>query len=399
VLDGKGGVVPQEAEAMDVTFDQGMRLLAALVEAENARPGGDLRVRIYWEALHSLEHDYVGFVQLVGPHGVLGQGDAPHRADGIDPGVLQVDTHDMWLLWHTEPGTYQLIAGFYFLDETGAWQRCTSAGVDHVVLGQVEVSAAQGSPASLHPKRVVFADGILLTGHDYDRGVQGQTRVYLHFERQGPSKDEDRSDALRATLLLDGVPVASGILPALAPGQAATVALDLAGNPDLLHLALETLDGARVPWAGAWHLRRRGCLRLCLSDLGQRYVPLGGDVAYTGLTVEDGAQGELALSSEWLALRPLVRDYVVSVGVRSGASELKADGTPAMGAIPTLKWLQGWKVRDERALGFEAMHAEDVIGYSVEMYDAFTLASLQVLDERLVREGQGTRILEPSVGP
>ena len=70
-----------------------------------------------------------------------------------------------------------------------------------------------------------------------------------------------------------------------------------------------------------------------------------------------------------------------------------------MGAIPTLKWLQGWQVRDERSPEPGAMLREAVTGYSVEMYDAFTLAPLQVLDERLVREGQGTRILEPATVP
>ena len=399
VFDGEGCAIPQDAEAMDLTFDQGMRLVAAVVRDGNARPGGDVRVRIYWEALRTLEHDYAGFVQLVGPGGVLGQGDVSHRAGLIAPGVLQVDSHDLSLLWHAQPGSYQLIAGFYFLGETGAWQRCTSAGADHVVLGQVEVSAAHRSPASLHPKHIVFADGIMLMGYDYDRGVQGQTRVYLHVEREGPSGHEDRSDALQAMLLLDGVPVASGILPALVPGQAATVAMDLAGSPEALDLALETTDGARVPWGGAWHLRQRGELRLRLPDPSRRYVPMGGSVAYAGLTVADGRQGEPALSSEWLALRPLVRDYAVSVGVRSGASELKADGTPAMGAIPTLKWLQGWQVRDERSPEFGLTGPEAVVGYSVEMYDAFTLAPLQVLDERLVREGQGTRILEPATAP
>ncbi len=399
VFDDKGGAIPEDAQATSVVFDQGMRLRGVAVDAADARPGGDVRVRIYWDALRLLDRDYTGFVQLIGPDGVLGQGDAPHRAEEIDPGTLQVDAHEMSLLWHAKPGTYQLIAGFYFLDDAGMWQRCTVNGADHVVVGEIDVLPQKELPASLHPVGAIFADGVSLMGYDYDRGVAGQTRIYLHFSRQGAGRGDGRSEMLRASLWLDGASVGSADVPALVRGEATTVVVDLPGTPVALDLTLETLDGERLPWAGPWHLRRHQGFRLRLPNVAQRYVPLGGDVAYTGLTVRDRAvrdiPGTMLLASDWLALRPLMRDYTVSVGVRTAAGEIKADGTPVMGAIPTLKWLRGWHVRDERTLGPEAIDGRTIQGYSVEMYDAFTLAPLQVLDERLVREGQGTRVLEP----
>jgi hypothetical protein len=122
---------------------------------------------------------------------------------------------------------------------------------------------------------------------------------------------------------------------------------------------------------------------------------MGGGVAWVGLQADGrgGSADGLSLASRWLALQPLTRDYAVSVGMLTPQGEAKADGTPAMGAIPTLKWLRGWQVQDVRQVPGEGVDLSAVQRYSVEGYDAFTLAPLQVLDERLVREGQGTRLL------
>ena len=101
---------------------------------------------------------------------------------------------------------------------------------------------------------------------------------------------------------------------------------------------------------------------------------------------------ELALEPVFLALQPLTEDDSVSVGVRweGGTYEVKSDGTPALGAIPTLKWLRGWVVGDPHRLAVGTDAPSGQASMTVEVYDAFTLEPLHVLDERLVREGQGT---------
>jgi len=63
-----------------------------------------------------------------------------------------------------------------------------------------------------------------------------------------------------------------------------------------------------------------------------------------------------------------------------------------MGAIPTLKWLRGWHVRDPHNVGVDAAAPGGAAILRVAVYDAFTLEPLAVLDERLVRQGQGTWI-------
>ncbi|NLD44279.1 MAG: hypothetical protein GX657_12395, partial [Chloroflexi bacterium] len=96
----------------------------------------------------------------------------------------------------------------------------------------------------------------------------------------------------------------------------------------------------------------------------------------------------------FLSLRALTRDYSVSVGLARPdlGWEAKSDGTPALGAIPTLKWVRGWTVEDPHALPLEAGAPTGAAQVVLTVYDAFTLQPLNVLDERLVREGQGTSL-------
>jgi hypothetical protein len=95
----------------------------------------------------------------------------------------------------------------------------------------------------------------------------------------------------------------------------------------------------------------------------------------------------------FVGTRALTRDYAVSVSLRGEAGMWQAqhDGTPALGAIPTLKWIRGVTVRDEHDVPLPA----DAAGRGtlrLTVYDAFTLRPLTVLDERLARLGQGTQL-------
>ncbi|NLX36372.1 MAG: hypothetical protein GXY68_06770, partial [Chloroflexi bacterium] len=85
-------------------------------------------------------------------------------------------------------------------------------------------------------------------------------------------------------------------------------------------------------------------------------------------------------------------DYSISLGIRGATTESKSDGTPVTGAVPTLKWLAGWRVRDARSIPALNERAERGI---LTVYDAFTLRTLQVLDDRLVLDGQGTELSLP----
>jgi hypothetical protein len=90
-----------------------------------------------------------------------------------------------------------------------------------------------------------------------------------------------------------------------------------------------------------------------------------------------------------------LRDLIVSVrligfeedGVHWAWWDL-SDGVPAMGAIPTLKWIGGSRVRDPHWLTIPAeARPGQTVGPVVRLYDAFTNRPLPILDERLNQVG------------
>jgi hypothetical protein len=301
-----------------------------------------------------------------------------------------VDTYDLPLLLQTPPGAYRLIAGFYTADGDG-WQRLeTPDGADHTTLGTLDVTAGSLAVATVHPLHVVYSPGVVLRGMDLDRSVTGEARLYLHW-RGG---ERDGSGPLQVSALDDGQSLATAILPPLAAGQTATLALDVPVHLARVQLRVVAEDGASVPPLGAWGLPRRSDLTLHLPRSPQRYVPLGGELAFLGLSQPRDASvaGEpITLRPRFLALRPLLRDYSVSLGLvgDDSAWERKEDGTPAMGAIPTLKWLSSWVVTAPHAPAPPADVPPGKALVTLSVYDAFTLSPLAVLDERLAREGQG----------
>ncbi len=101
---------------------------------------------------------------------------------------------------------------------------------------------------------------------------------------------------------------------------------------------------------------------------------------------------QLVVDLQWRADRALSHDYTVSVQVRGNGWSAQHDGTPALGCLPTLKWLPGMTIWDRHRveLPAEALAAdEDRPTVTVAVYDAFSLTPLPVTDAERVRQGQG----------
>jgi len=88
-----------------------------------------------------------------------------------------------------------------------------------------------------------------------------------------------------------------------------------------------------------------------------------------------------------MARKPILRDYVVSVRLTDEAGRLVSqdDTVPALGAIPSLKWIRGSSIADVHFVTIPA----DVRSGSLNLilYDAFTMHKLSVLDDRLAKLG------------
>jgi hypothetical protein len=178
--------------------------------------------------------------------------------------------------------------------------------------------------------------------------------------------------------------------------------LDLPDETRRVELRLVGVDGVTISRLEAWHRPAQTAVSLSWQPSGENaapshYIPLGGEMAFVGWTrLPATARGgeSLWLRPRFLALRPLVNDETVSVGLRQGATgwEQKTDGTPAQGAIPTLKWVKGWLIEDGHRLALAADAPAGELELTMQVYDAFTLRPLGVLDERLVKVGQGTTV-------
>jgi hypothetical protein len=153
-------------------------------------------------------------------------------------------------------------------------------------------------------------------------------------------------------------------------------------------------DRSLPPWYGPWGLVRRGSVA---ERPGQYYVPLGQGLVWLGEQrlddVGTARAGErLYLPQRLAASAPVRRDLVVSVrlvgyepdGFHWAWWQLD-DGVPALGAIPTLKWVAGTRVWDPHWLEVAGdAPPGQALGGFVRLYDAFTGQPLAILDERLV---------------
>ena len=99
----------------------------------------------------------------------------------------------------------------------------------------------------------------------------------------------------------------------------------------------------------------------------------------------------LVADLEWRAdTDAAASDYTVSVQVHGDGWMAQDDGTPAQGAIPTLKWLPGMRVADRHRVELPAdLPSDAAYRVLVAVYDAFTMEPLPVTDAARVQAGEG----------
>jgi hypothetical protein len=251
-------------------------------------------------------------------------------------------------------------------------------------LTTLSLHSATTSLPSLHPLCVPFAGGPTLVGVDYDRTVPTTLRLYLHW--RGPTQGGEQVRVTSA-----GVPdgTATARLPLLPAGAYHTVVLDLPGEAQgQLRLALTGADGQHKPAAGPWGWSLRE-LRLPDPTPTARFVPLGDAMALVGVTTDGEASvvpgTSLTLRLDFLALKPVVNDYGVSVRLLDEAGGLRDmhDLQPALGAIPTLKWIRGSRVTDPHPLQVPDDLDGGMVKATLVVYERFRGSLLLPLDGRM----------------
>jgi hypothetical protein len=154
--------------------DDAMRLLGYDLETEPVKPGGQIAVTLYWQALTSTEQPYSVFVHL------LGEGDILIAQRDTYPGLgLLSTTHlepgstwaDRYVIRVPEtayaPDVAQVAVGLYNYAD---WTRLSANnGRDHVRFGRIEIQALPGEVPN--PIAVNFDGKMALVGYDLDRRV------------------------------------------------------------------------------------------------------------------------------------------------------------------------------------------------------------------------------------
>jgi hypothetical protein len=356
-------------------------------------PADSLIVHLYWQPAVKLERNYSFFVHLVDESGMpLGQGDTTHPAERYEPGQVIVDEYRIPLLPHAIPGRYRLIAGVYITLDEGGWRRLTAEdGSETVVLTEVQVEPLRIAPVTLHGTHRPLSCGYTLVGVDYDRSLQDQLRVYLHWRA-----DDVSTVASQAVLFSQEIAQTAAGLPVASAGMYFTTVHDVPADATDLEVEVRaTGDQTACPQSGPWKLPLWHRMRLPVASADSRYVHLGGDMilAKAQHPVQSTAGSPLHTAMTLVGARAITQDFAVSVSLtgETGTWRTQHDGTPGLGAVPTLKWIRGTMVRDEHDL-LAPPEAQGSGRLRLTVYDAFTIRPLPVLDERLARIGQGTQI-------
>jgi len=110
--------------------------------ASSASPGGTISGVIHWQALRPPPADYVVFVQIVGPDGLIAQYDSQPDGGGYPTslwgvGEVVADTFTLNIKDAVPEGDYALIAGMY---DPSTGQRLKTGGKDYVELQRIRIA-------------------------------------------------------------------------------------------------------------------------------------------------------------------------------------------------------------------------------------------------------------------
>jgi hypothetical protein len=367
--------LPQGLTPLDVTLGEQVTLLGYRLETAETEPSRPFALTLVWSPAVTPTTDISIFAQLIGYDGMLWSAtqDPSHPVGRLAAGEIVIERLIIYPLLHAMPGDYGLKVGAYSPDG-----RFTSAeGIDAIQLTTVKVNPATLRPVTTHPTHVRFAGGPTLIGVDYDTSAPAPIRTYLHWAGPGAGADVQMLDQT-------GVVIGQKPIPALERGQYATLAFDFSGS--VAQVAL--FDGDQP--------RRRTLLFGAVAPLpshkpGERYVPLGDSLVLIGVDGPRAAlkpEEEVTLALRFLSRRPLERDYIISTALYG----INADGTwnwradddsvPALGAIPTLKWIHNSSVFDPHQLSIPADPPPTFAEGQLVIYDHFTQIPLPPLDER-----------------
>ncbi len=272
----------------------------------------------------------------------------------------------------TQPGRYSLQIGAY----TPSGPLLTSSGEERTELLSLDLAQKDVRLFTQRPRRQTVGNGLSLVGVDWDLTLPDQPRLYLHWQAQR------HTDLLTFSVSENGVPLTHGAIPSLPAGSRQVTVHTLSRLP-----SRPTITSDSASFMGTWALERD--VRLPPPRALEQYVPFGPGIIYLGFAPRSLSVPPSNPRLYFAASYPIQRDYAVSaslVGLNPDDSWAWLDlddGIPALGAIPTLKWIAGSRVTDPHTLSVPPDSSSGRVLGTLRIYDAFTGRTLPLLDERL----------------
>ena len=130
-------------------------------------------------------------------------------------------------------------------------------------------------------------------------------------------------------------------------------------------------------------------IRLPAPAPDARFVPLGDEMVMVGARARTAEPGEaMAVDVTLVALRPLTSDDATSVRLTDGDGRWLAthDYQPALGAVPTLKWIRGSRVVDRHLLPLPEDFTGGEVRATLVAYERFRMTPLPPMDGRFGEE-------------
>ncbi|MBU0705083.1 MAG: hypothetical protein KKC18_14595, partial [Chloroflexi bacterium] len=374
---------------LDATFKDQVQIAGYSLRQNQLYPGQVAEFTLAWRATGPLAPPPSFTLVLLDADGRrVAQADRALPAD-VSLGEIRFERLALPLYPTLPPGSYRVMLGAYAVTDAGFETLPTGDGEAALTLTELELAPlspnsqfairnSQLAPFTLHRQAIPFEGGPTLVGVDYDRSIPDVLRVYLRW--RGPS-----GEGIQAQVRTSGGSETAAPLPPVPAGVYQTIAVDLQSHVEgPLYLSLTDEQVSPKTAAGPWGWPLRA-IRLPAPAPDARFVPLGDEMVVTGATARPGPPGEtMTVDVTLVALRPLTADAAVSVRLMDADGRWldRHDIQPALGAIPTLKWIRGSRVVDRHLLRIPGDFTGDEVQAALVAYERFRMTSLVPLDGR-----------------
>jgi len=366
----------------EVTFGDQVQMVGYNLRQDRFHPGQVAEFVLAWRPAGPLDAPPSFTLRLADAEGRQWAQVDQRLGTDVAPGEVRFQRLALPLYPAMPPGRYHVTLGAYTVSEAGFENLMADDGEAAVALTELELAPGgcnpRCAPFTLHRQSVPFVSGPTLVGVDYDRSVPDVLRVYLHWRG---SVGEGWQAQVRSA---DGQPATASLAPVPA-GAYQTVVVDLQGHVGgPLWLALADAQGEWAQPAGPWGWPVEE-VRLPAPAPDARFVPLGDEMTMVGARAHPVASGEtVAVDVTLVALRPLTSDDATSVRLTDGDGRWLAthDYQPALGAVPTLKWIRGSRVVDRHLLPLREDFTGGEVRATLVAYERFRMTPLPPMDGR-----------------